>query len=251
MGDTSQEKAALQWATREVNRRFTARTLSAQERDQYIGMVTSSLNADTSKLANIHAEQVYRAAFVECLGALNSNLEATFAQGGSAATIPPGLAAKVALNCDRLGKVAYTVAEGLRVFHSGGHEGRLSFVQEWLPKQHAAVEAVHGLPVGYGQAPQYFSQIVAVARALENSLAVLCASMSQVTNGGAQATRRFMGLYISLCNPFSQASSEARQECIEEQSSLSKPEIGRRVARLYFGGGTKEGWEKAARRRFP
>ncbi|GAA5985708.1 hypothetical protein JCM11641_007188 [Rhodosporidiobolus odoratus] len=42
---------------------------------------------------------------------------------------------------------------------------------------------------------------------------------------------------------------EAEQPKPEAEASLSKPQIGRRAASMYFRGGTKEGWEKAMRRR--
>ncbi|GAA5974517.1 hypothetical protein JCM11641_002069 [Rhodosporidiobolus odoratus] len=274
-------ESPLAWAMALFNSTFR---LPASALREYKHAMETALETHPSQLANIHSNHVYRAAFHDVLHALNSDIQTSLSHGdGSGATqIPADIAAAMAVNLDRLGRTLSIMLLGTRAIVTGQRE---EYVARYLPQQNAALAALCGRAPMHNcfQHPELYQNIVTFISGLNKRLAVLCTCCKYAATGGPEATEPFLALYELLRPHFAAATPTHKDACFRhfwltledlgedprantegalsdpayylellgvKQASLSKPEIGRRAARMYYSGGTKEGWEKAAMRRF-
>ncbi|GAA5974530.1 hypothetical protein JCM11641_002077 [Rhodosporidiobolus odoratus] len=245
-------------------------------------------DAHEPKLAEIQAEEMYSAGFWTCLRGLYGTLYAAHLAADPGAKIPAEQAAFIALNQHKLARVVYFMTmkpHSLRDLDEGAPLA--GFGAPHVLQEDAALTALCGCTPGYNWQIQALEQRRNAIRGLVLSLCqtvvVLCICLKYQATGGPDATMPFVSLYHALAEPFRHASHSQRGKCLNllrlhlkelidsstanidhtlskpaqylalldfPQASLSKPEISRRAARMYFSGGTKEGWEKAARRRF-
>ncbi|GAA5985705.1 hypothetical protein JCM11641_007187 [Rhodosporidiobolus odoratus] len=253
--------------------------------EAYLEQIRAALVAEPNMLVTIVGSSIRSHVARDCLLDLNIIQHEMVAGEGWRACFPAKAVAHILLHSARI-RPAYAAASNLaNHINSQRDRSAAGLAAATVTSEHqqslwTAFQNLGGTTFSPSGNEAWSHWLVRVTK----RLSVLCYCLGYAPTAPGEVTSgrfdpRAASLYTELSAPFAAANQERKDECIKRlhmmldlgqrnpdmiarldiwpkpgessrtEASLSKPEIGRRTASMYFPGGTKEGWEKAMRGR--